>query len=62
VLAVIETRGTGGETVCRAYAIDRSLAVRTAGTAPPRINLECVVSQARCNRDRLESMFPECDF
>jgi hypothetical protein len=62
VLAVIETRGAAGETVCKGYSISQSLAVRTSGTAPPRINLECVLSQGPCNRDRLESMFPECDW
>jgi hypothetical protein len=62
VLAVIETRGAGGETVCKGYSISQSQAVRTAGTAPPRINHECVLSQGPCNRDRLESMFPECDW
>ena len=62
VLAVIETRGAGGETVCKGYSISQSLAVRTAGSAPPRINHECVLSQGPCNRDRLENMFPECDW
>jgi len=62
VLAVIETRGAGGETVCKGYSINQSLAVRTAGNAPPRINHECVLSAGPCNRTRLENMFPECDF
>jgi hypothetical protein len=62
VLAVIETRGAGGETVCKAYSINQSLAVRTSGAAPPRINHECVLSQGPCNKGRLESMFPECDW
>ena len=62
VFAVIETRGAGGETVCKAYSISQSLAVRTAGDAPPRINHECVLGAGPCNRTRLESMFPECDF
>jgi hypothetical protein len=62
VLAVIETRGASGETVCKGYSISQSLAVRTAGSAPPRINHECVLSQGPCNRDRLENMFPECDW
>ena len=62
VLAVIETRGAGGETVCKGYSIGQSLAVRTAGSTPPRINHECVLSQGPCNRDRLENMFPECDW
>jgi hypothetical protein len=62
VLAVIETRGAGGETVCKGYSISQGLAVRTSGAAPPRINHECVLSQGPCNRDRLESMFPECDW
>jgi hypothetical protein len=62
VLAVIETRGAGGETVCKGYSINQSLAVRTAGSAPPRINHECVLSAGPCNKTRLENMFPECDF
>jgi hypothetical protein len=62
VLAVIETRGAGGETVCKGYSINQTLAVRTAGNAPPRINHECVLSAGPCNRTRLENMFPECDF
>jgi len=62
VLAVIETRGGEGETVCKGYSISQSLAVRTSGAVPPRINHECVLSQGPCNRDRLESMFPECDW
>jgi hypothetical protein len=59
---VIETRGAGGETVCKAYSINQSLAVRTSGKAPPRINHECVLSQGPCNKGRLENMFPECDW
>ncbi len=62
VFAVIETRGAGGETVCKAYSISQSLAVRTAGNAPPRINHECVLGAGPCNKARLENMFPECDF
>jgi hypothetical protein len=62
VLAVIETRGAGGETVCKGYSINQSLAVRTSGKAPPRINHECVLSQGPCNKGRLEGMFPECDW
>ena len=48
--------------MCKGYSIGQSLAVRTAGSAPPRINHECVLSQGPCNRDRLENMFPECDW
>lgn len=62
VLAVIETRGAGGETVCKGYPITQSLAVRTSGSAPPRINYECVLSQGPCDKTRLENMFPECDW
>lgn len=62
VLAVIETRGAGGETVCKGYSINQSLAIRTPGKAPPRINHECVLSQGPCNKGRLEGMFPECDW
>jgi hypothetical protein len=61
VLAVIETRGPGGETACRGYAISQSLAVR-AGATPPRLNYECVLSPGPCNRLRLGDMFPECDW
>lgn len=62
VLAVIETRGAAGETVCRGYAISQGLSVRTFKDAPPRINYECVLSRARCNKGRLGNMFPECDW
>jgi hypothetical protein len=62
VLAVIETRGNDGETVCRGYAITQNLAVRTAKSAPPRVNHECVIGQGTCNKDRLGNIFPECDW
>ncbi len=63
VLAVIETRGASGETVCRGYAISQTLAVRAhKATTPPRVNHECVLSQGPCNKDRLGDMFPECDW
>ena len=62
VLAVIETRAAGGETVCRGYAISQTLAVRAPKTTPPRVNHECVLSQGACNKDRLGDMFPECDW
>lgn len=62
VLAVIETRGSGGETVCRGHTISDSLPVRTSKNAPPRVNYECVLSQGPCNKGRLGNMFPECDW
>jgi hypothetical protein len=62
VLAVIETRGASGETVCRGYAISQTLAVRVPTATPPRINHECVMSQGPCNKSRLGDMFPECDW
>jgi hypothetical protein len=62
VLAVIETRAAGGETVCRGYTISQALAVRAPKAAPPRVNHECVLSQGQCNQDRLGNMFPECDW
>jgi hypothetical protein len=61
VLAVVETRSAKGEIECRAYTVNHSLAV-PAPTAPPRINYECVASQATCNKDRLGDMFPECEW
>jgi len=62
VLAVVETRGAGGETVCRGYTISQSLAIRAPRHAPPRVNFECVLSDGPCNTDRLSDMFPECDW
>jgi hypothetical protein len=62
VLAVVETRAAGGETVCRGYAISQILAVRAPKATPPRVNHECVLSQGPCNKDRLGTMFPECDW
>jgi hypothetical protein len=62
VLAVIETRGPAGETVCRGYTISQRLAVRAPRATPPRVNHECVLSQGPCNKDRLGNMFPECDW
>jgi hypothetical protein len=62
VLAVIETRAAGGETACRGYAINQTLAVRAPKATPPRVNHECILSQGPCNQDRLGNMFPECDW
>jgi len=62
VLAVIETRGDAGETVCKGYSVSQSLAIRAPGDTPPRLNHECVLSHGPCNKDRLGSMFPECDW
>ena len=62
VLAVIETPGAGGETVCRGYSINYTLAVRAPGARPPRVNYECIAGQGACNKDRLGDMFPECDW
>jgi hypothetical protein len=62
VLAVIETSGTGGETACRGYTINYTLAVRAPAAQPPKVNYECVVGQGSCNKGRLGDMFPECDW
>jgi hypothetical protein len=62
VIAVIETRGGEGETVCRGYTITQSLSVRAPKNAPPRVNHECVTTNGSCNKDRLGNMFPECDW
>jgi hypothetical protein len=62
VLAVIETPGASGETVCRGYSINYTLAVRASGASAPRINYECVAGQGPCNKGRLGDMFPECDW
>jgi hypothetical protein len=62
VLAVIETHGEAGETVCTGYSISQSLAIRVPGGTPPRVNHECVSAHASCNKARLGNMFPECDW
>jgi hypothetical protein len=62
VLAVIETAATGGETACRGYTINYTLAVRAPPSQPPKVNYECVVGQGSCNKGRLGDMFPECDW
>jgi hypothetical protein len=62
VLAVIESRSGEGETVCRGYTITQSVAVRTAKNTPPRVNHECVTGLGTCNKERLGSIFPECDW
>lgn len=60
VLAVIETPGASGETICRGYAINYTLGIRAA--ASPQVNYECVAGQGACNKERLGDMFPECDW
>jgi hypothetical protein len=62
ILAVIETSDELGKAVCKAYTIRRSLTLRTTKNGPPRVNHECVLSQDRCTKDRIGSMFPECDW
>jgi hypothetical protein len=62
VLAVIEMRNADGETVCRGYTINQGVAVPAVKDTSPKVNYECVATQATCNKDRLGNMFPECDW
>jgi hypothetical protein len=62
VLAVIETPGNAGKTECKAYTIDRTLALRAHTGKPPYVNQECVLNQDRCSKELLGQKFPECDW
>jgi hypothetical protein len=62
VLAVIETQTESGEVACAAHTVGQGLAVRAPLATPPRINYECVLGQGDCTKQRLENMFPECDW
>jgi len=61
-LAVVEARGAACKVVCQAHAIIKSITVDTSANAPPQVNYQCILNQDRCTRDRLEKMFPECDW
>jgi hypothetical protein len=61
VLAVIEKRGPTGKIDCKAYTIDRRMAVATLKDARPQINYECVLAQGNCTKAHVATIFPECD-
>jgi hypothetical protein len=61
VLAVIERQTSSGKVECKAYTIARRLSMATPKNARPQINYECVLEQANCTKERVASMFPECD-
>jgi hypothetical protein len=62
VLAVIEKRGPTGKIDCKAYTIDRRMAVATLKDARPQINYECVLEQGKCTKAHVATIFPECDW
>jgi hypothetical protein len=62
VLAVIEILDDSGKAECKVYTIGRRLTLRAKNNVPPRVNHECILNQERCNKDRVGSMFPECDW
>jgi hypothetical protein len=62
VLAVIEKKGPSGKIDCKAYTINRQLAVGTLRDAAPHINYECVLREGNCTKDYVAAMFPECDW
>jgi hypothetical protein len=61
VLAVIETRGSSGEVVCKQYTINQNMTVTTQRNSRPQINYECLISREKCTKEHLGNMFPECD-
>jgi len=62
VLAVVETSDQAGRSECKAYSIRESFTLRTGQKGLPRINHECILNQRSCTKERISSMFPECEW
>ena len=62
VLAIVEIKKSTGETECKVHTIEKRLVLATQNALRPQLNYDCPLNVARCTKEFVSKMFPECDW
>jgi hypothetical protein len=62
ILAIVEIRKATGEIACKGHTIEKRLVLATESALRPQLNYDCPLNGARCTKELVSKMFPECDW